>query len=154
MIYKIHLLDDDRERKGEERECRPRVPTRSAPSQNWPRFFASSSMFLKDAICFCAANWLSSAERLPRLDIQRWDRACLEQIRTIDEIVCAIFLFFYWKTNFVTICKLCDWREKQKALDYIFEYFCCSFFFLMLKMYTLKKYRVYIFFNVNQNFNN
>lgn len=82
-----------------------------------------------------AVGYLAMGSSVSRVDSNN------RQVRQV-----AIFLFSFWKTNFVTICKLCDWREKQKALDYIFEYFCCSFFFLMLKMYTLKKYRVYIFF--------
>lgn len=54
-------------------------------------------------------------------------------------------LFSYWKRNFVTICKLCDWREKQKALDYIFEYFCCSFFSDVKNVYFKKVQSIYFF---------
>lgn len=60
--------------------------------------------------------------------------------------------FSFWKTNFVTICKLCKLLERR-VLDTLISKFlnifvvCLFIYLLILKMYTLKKYRVY-FFNV------
>lgn len=82
-----------------------------------------------------AVGYLAMGSSVSRVDSNN------RQVRQV-----AIFLFSFWKTNFVTICKLCDWREKQKALDYIFEYFCCSFFFSDVKnVYFKKVWSIYFF---------
>lgn len=147
MIYKIHLLDDDRKRKGEEREKKGSVVHAYQRVPLPPKIGHASSL---PRVCFWKMRFVFARQIgcPPRNVFRGWISSDgIERVSSrFEQFTESSLLFSYWKRNFVTICKLCDWREKRKALDYIFEYFCCSFFFSDVKnVYFKKVWSIYFF---------